>query len=466
MKNKLSFLIGLCSNSHDKTNRFLVSLIHATEISKFRDNWGKIVVVRPAQYKEKFLKLSAFIQKKLVSSNIDFLQLRPKISKDIWTNIEIRKSLFGLFGNTQYHIAAQRNRTILAIKEVVGKEPFDLYAILDDDLIFENAILRKQKNRFRQVTDVDFINTFDFFKHLLKIKRYTGKGPVIGGNTGCPPIPPSSAIASMISDKKQSLAGLRRYGKIIQAQFDDYYYDLTEKDTKSSESGYWLPFKYKEKEIAPNLQNMLLGITTSRPLLFDEKRLLSTPMPSFLRGGNTYFDSWEQLSKTPHLSLVANGVSTRRSDMISARLFSESGAKYYQTYFPLGHFRMRENNERITKEAFRSSLIRETFGFVFLRAFNSFVDNKNWRKTWDIKFNRRLYDLEMMFSIVQREMLKSKRLFSLQEIDLVNKLCQWEGINSILVQYDKIFKEQCQLILNQLDNILKCWDREIKRNTQ
>ena len=63
MKNKLSFLIGLCSNSHDKTNRFLVSLIHATEISKFRDNWGKIVVVRPAQYKEKFLKLSTFIQK-------------------------------------------------------------------------------------------------------------------------------------------------------------------------------------------------------------------------------------------------------------------------------------------------------------------------------------------------------------------------------------------------------------------
>jgi len=128
---------------------------------------------------------------------------------------------------------------------------------------------------------------------------------------------------------------------------------------------------------------------------------------------------------------------------------------------------MRENNERITKEAFSLFAYKRNILDLFFSAlFNSFVDNKNWRKTWDIKFNRRLYDLEMMFSIVQREMLKSKRLFSLQEIDLVNKLCQWEGINSILVQYDKIFKEQCQLILNQLDNILKCWDREIKRNTQ
>jgi len=465
MRNKLNFLIGLCSNSYNKTNRFLISLIHSAEISKFRDNWGKIVVVRPTQYQENFLKLSTFIQKKLVSNNIDFLQLRPKISKDIWTNIEIRKSLFGLFGNTQYHIAAQRNRTILAIKEVVSKQMFDLYAILDDDLIFENAILRKQEKSF-SVNYVDFINTFDFFKHLFKIKRYTEKGPIIGGNTGCPPIPPSSAIASIISDKKQPLVSLHQYGKMIQAQFDDYYYDLTEKDAKSSESGCWLPFKYKEKEIVPNLQNMLFGTITSRPLLFDEKKLLFTPTPSFLRGGNTYFDSWEQLSKMPHLSLVANGVSTRRSDMVSARLFSDREGQYYQTYFPLGHFRMKENNERITKEAFYSSLIRETFGFVFLRTFNSFIDNKDWRKTWDIKFNKRLCDLEMMLSILQKEMLKSKKLFSSQELNLINELCQWKDVNFILVQYDKIFKEQCQFILNQLDNILKCWNREIKRNTQ
>jgi hypothetical protein len=468
MANKLNFIIGLCSNSFEKTSRFLSSLSDAVQRSKFRfKNLNKIIVVRPLQYKERENQLSPDLLNYLQRGDISFLQFDPKVSNKIWGNEEILECLFGIYSSSQYHIAAQRNRTILSMGSLVNKTPENLYAVLDDDLIFENAILNKKKTS--GISFVDFTETFDYFKYLPKIKEYCSSlGPIIGGNTGCPPIPPTSAFSSIIDDRKRFLPGdSLKSENIVEAQSKDYYYDLSVTEDKSEEKGFWLPYRYKDYEAMPTLSNMLLGVLTSRPLIFDEEKFLNFPKKSFLRGGNTFFGSWDQLSRAPHLSLFVNGMSTRRSDMISAKIFPYLGNQdYYQTYFPLGHFRMngKATNSSIIKKFFYSSLLRETFGVLFLRVFGSFLDNGDWKETWSTEFTNRLESIKTMFSLAQEEALSSlKESFNYDEISLLKDLSNWSVVEKILRENDKLFYNQCQLIINNFSEIITSWKREIEK---
>ncbi len=459
-KGKINLLIGLCSDSYKKTERFLLSFIDSIEFSKHFEAFGDIVIVRALQYKEKPIQLLPKIQAVFAARDIKFIQSNPTIEIK---NFKYKKNLFGIHGGNQYHIAAQRNRTILAIKEIVRKKTFDIYAILDDDLIFENAVLHKQKDHEPKVF-IRFVHTFDFFKGLIKIKEYVKDGPVIGGNTGCPPIPSCSAFFSMIKDRQHGFSDV--FGNeesLIKAQKKDYYYDLTENDDQSSQRGYWIPYKHKNQIVYPDLKKLLLGIVTTRPLLFDKERLLLAPVPSTLRGGNTYFGSWKQLSEIPHISLMSNGLSTRRSDMIAARIFSHKKRQYYQTYFPLGHFRLQEKNKTNIEEYLLFSFIRETFGVVFLRTLNSYLAGKNWKKEWDIRFTKRLNDLRKMFISIQQQIEISSNLFNKNEQKMIRSLASWDKVQDSLNQHDKIMKNQSIEILENIDQILIYWRKELKK---
>src|ERR1039458_1975741 len=133
----MRFLIVLTSNSDEKTLRFLISLTRCLSKSPNRHKWH-ITVLRPPPYNTPSMLLPASLVSHLHKLNVAFLQ--PHIH--LLPATPFRHFLFCAH-NGSHSIAAQRNHGLLAAHDYLQITTADLIAVLDDDLVFENALLKQ-----------------------------------------------------------------------------------------------------------------------------------------------------------------------------------------------------------------------------------------------------------------------------------------------------------------------------------
>ena len=162
----------------------------------------------------------------------------------------------------------------------------------------------------------------------------------IGLCTGAPPLPFASTMRMQMVDLAASLFWLRMLppeqplpdlgaenAKLRDGR-EDYYYDLSRKETDRLESPFWVtPRNVGETagdaflRIASEASRMLAGDEVFRPLAIaanaDPLRLASNALH---RGGNTFVFNVEALRLAPNPAPTIDGRPSRRSDMIWALL--------------------------------------------------------------------------------------------------------------------------------------------------
>jgi hypothetical protein len=300
---------------------------------------------------------------------------------------------------------------LLALNNFLETTTVDLIAVLDDDLIFQNALLKRDHAGELCVT---FETTHDYLLGLETIYNLSKDGPIIGGSTGCPPTPGASAIRCAIEDIDNSVNALSST-ELLVAQEADYFYDFREHSDSDVSKGAWLSYRYNEEIVSPSFSNVLFGITPSRPLIFDSGRLLRGQEPSTRKGGNTYFGDPHHLLSIPHLSLCVDGLSTRRSDMIVAETAKQRGIIYRKTYFPLGHLRIAN-----TAAGHGLSMLRTTeaelFGAALQRGITSFIGGGGHVDAWKDIFARRLNQILETYSFMDRATIHSDNRRELIEL--------------------------------------------------
>ena len=176
---------------------------------------------------------------------------------------------------------------------------------------------------------------------------------------------------------------------LLTAQDTDYYYDFREDRSVHISQGAWFTYCYDDQHITPSLTTILLGVTPTRPLIFNSEALLRVAVPSTRRGGNTYFANAKDLLAIPHVALCVDGLSTRRSDMIVAEVAKVQGVIYRETYFPLGHLRITTSAMANSQFAL-DNIEAELFGVSLHRGIQSFVASCDYIRAWKDIYARRL----------------------------------------------------------------------------
>lgn len=451
-----TFLIGLTSDSNFKTERFINSLINLSRELKSRNTWGTITVLRVLPYNEERLSLSLKKVQTLKILDIQFLQC--SIDNLLENHDPYLKTIFPVSGKS-YSIAAQRNRTLLAINSFPDIDDMDLISILDDDIVFENAVLNKDdKDNYY----VDFKISFDYFGGLHKILKLVEPGPIIGGNTGCPPVPATSSLESLIADFINSTKDINEQ-ILIDSQKLDYYYDLSDLANKSKSKGAWFNYKLNNNLTLPSIDKLLKGITPTRPLLFDKDRLLIKPTKSIMRGGNTYFKNKNQLTSFPHLTLVCDDVSLRRSDMIVAEYSNTTKHIYRQTYFPVGHYRMNTIRKRLSTDDVANIITSDLLGVVFHRSVRAYLENKNYNTVWETTYKNRLKK-QMKTIKNAKDLLKNPAFKNVEDYDKqLTSLLNEKHIKKKLELRNKRFKREFTKLIMDIDGVFNYWENLIEK---
>jgi hypothetical protein len=436
-------LIALTSDSDLKALRFITSLVSSLLESANRTKW-QITILRARAYNGSALALPANTLSQLDSLNVSFLQPQILLSPDV----PFREFLFCTH-NGSYSIAAQRNRGLLAANDFLQISGADLIAVLDDDLIFQNAVLSSDRQGHLCVR---FETTNDYVSGLATIHALARSGPVIGGSTGCPPVPGVSAIKCAIDDITNSANSLSA-SELRAAQESDYYYDYRVLSNSDVQHGAWLSYYYNDENFAPSFDNILSGVTPTRPLIFNAERLFVGDAPSTRRGGNTYFSDAQHLLPIPHLALCVDGLSTRRSDMIVAEIARQRGIVYQETYFPLGHLRI-PNKSASTRAGVFNAIEAELFGVAFHRGITSFISGGDHVKAWKEIFATRLKRFLQTPSYIDHASLPYHVRSEVME--LAHQLDCKEFLKRV-VKHEKEFFQTYLRLIKHYSEIDHCW---------
>jgi hypothetical protein len=444
MAESKTLLIALTSDSDHKTLRFMLSLTHSLKRTDNRRKWGQIVILRTLPYNKQKIRLDRTVASQLTSLNVLFLQ--PQVHID--ETHQYHRFLFAR--NTHsYSTAAQRNRQLLAVNDWTRENRVDLIAVLDDDLLFQNAQLTRDG---QGDVYVSFDDAYDYLLELDKMYELAKAGPIAGGNTGCPPIPGLLGIRGALTDFTGTFADVSS-SDLIAAQACDYYYDFSDRLNSAPSRGAWIKYYYNSEYAEPSSHNVLWGVTPTRPLIFNKDALLKEIRPGTNIGGNTYFSNSKELLFIPHLSLTVEGVSTRRSDMIVAEIARSKGIIYQETYFPLGHLRL-DGGTKVVKEVVCRIVESELFGVSFHRGVRSFVQGGDYRKEWEQIFQAR------------RDSLIANLIFSKTEALRINNdeigaelalLCDPEYVSSHLLEKYSAYFEKYEFVLDNLDQLQRHW---------
>jgi hypothetical protein len=436
-------VIVLTSNSDRKSMRFITSLIASLFEAQNRRKW-QITVLRTPPYNTSALQLPPAVVSQLHSHNVSFLQ--PQVS--LSPVVPFHECLF-CSHNDSYSIAAQRNRGLLAVNDFLQTNTVDLIAVLDDDLIFQNALLKRNQHGELCVT---FETTHDYLSGLETIYTLAKTGPIIGGSTGCPPIPGVLAIRGAMEDMNNDVNDIS-LAEILAAQEADYYYDLREHSETALSQGAWFSYRYNDESIASSLSNILFGVTPTRPLIFNGDALFRAHRPSTRRGGNTYFTNTHHLLSIPHVTLCVNGLSTRRSDMIVAEVAKQKGITYRETYFPLGHLRIAED-AALSVPSVLNAIEAELFGVSLHRGITSFVANGDFIKAWKDIFDRRLMYIMQTRSYIDRALVSSQKM---REVAELAGVFDCKHIHERFVLREKHFFQKYMRLVEQYSEIDRHW---------
>lgn len=177
---------------------------------------------------------------------------------------------------------------------------------------------------------------------------------LIGGNTGCPPIPGFCFLYLQIFDLIEHIDSAQRqnpnapyYPHTNPRHLPDYYYDTSDLGT----SHLGIPFDWEPDVTADRLsvrEALLAHLRAFSSVLHGQPatRLLvhqpDLPMiPTTARGGNAVFFDLDALFAAPYLALrLTQDVVSRRGDTVWAHLAANvSGVSVYQAPFPVHHYR-------------------------------------------------------------------------------------------------------------------------------
>lgn len=219
--------------------------------------------------------------------------------------------------------------------------------MLDDDLRFERLELTAAGLATKPL--VDMRRTVDRL-----YREHPEVSVLIGGNTGCPPIPGfcflhvqiRDLVAHIRSASQQDPDAPYRPGKNPR-NLSDYYYDTS--DSGDAHLDHVFDWEPESKPEGVSVRDALLshlrsvaGLQYGQPAT----RLLTYQpdlgiAPTTARGGNALFFDLDALFAAPYVAIrLAQDVVSRRGDTIWAHLASDiPGVSVYQAPFPLHHVR-------------------------------------------------------------------------------------------------------------------------------
>ena len=295
-------------------------------------------------------------------------------------------------------IQRSRIQMILAITHYRNEIEGSIIWQLDDDMVFE---YQENERLFPDVVE--------------KVIAFQGQHPDVDAATGTgfhtPPLPVllylEKNLKDLISGRPLPLKGLYT----SPAYYHDLYVD----------SGLLEPTQFvkrSEIEVDHLFRQLLSGDPVFRPI----PDVFFKPEKPWHRGGNFILFNIEAALAFPHLAVHHRGLTSRRSDMIHARLLFESGFKL--SGIPLGLYHFREQHQAPNFTNLKFEYLRDALGAVAVR----FIDNE---ETAFERLRQHREHIDRLTSLVKtlrqnyHSVLADELLLTLAEIQ--HELSEWEG---------------------------------------
>lgn len=218
--------------------------------------------------------------------------------------------------------------------------------MLDDDLEFAHLEAREG--------GLSLVTADDLLLRAAALRRAHPEASVlVGGTTGCPPVPGFAFVASQAVDLVRHVAEAARssptgiYRPVRRDRtVPDYYYDHSDEGAAHQGHGFdWEGTDAGEMDVRGALlahleaiQGIAWGMPATRLLVHDPGR---EPVSTIARGGNALFFDPDALFVAPLLAMRgADGIVTRRADTVWAELMAgEPCASVKAAPLPLHHVR-------------------------------------------------------------------------------------------------------------------------------
>jgi len=230
-------------------------------------------------------------------------------------------------GAERASIAVARTMLQTYLYELARRRPGAVVWILDEDMLLETLTWRAGCG-----VESEPLAIVDALVRLRASKIDVAIGTV----TDAPPLPFASCVRTQLVDAYHNLEWMAALepGAALpdraaenmeqRARCEDYYYDLSRRETDHLESPFWYVPAVRDAtsqaaliEMLGRLARILAGEQVFRPLVVDGSVDPSTrAKPSVHRGGNTFVFDTEALRDFSNGVPAIDGQSTRRSDMV------------------------------------------------------------------------------------------------------------------------------------------------------
>ncbi|MEQ8456664.1 MAG: glycosyltransferase [Sandaracinaceae bacterium] len=224
-------------------------------------------------------------------------------------------------------IATARTMLQAYLHDLAKRRPGAVVWILDEDMQLETLAWRAGRGVASEPLAV--VDVLD----RLREQRVD---VAIGTVTDAPPLPFASCVRTQLVDAYHNLEWLAALepshelpdrsaeNMALRARCEDYYYDLSRRETDHLESPFWITpstgsATARDAFISTMLRlpRILAGEQVFRPLLVDGAvDPVAMAKPSVHRGGNAFVFDPEALRDFPNAVPEVEGQSTRRSDMV------------------------------------------------------------------------------------------------------------------------------------------------------
>jgi len=234
-------------------------------------------------------------------------------------------------GHDRVSIATARTMLQAYLYELAQRRPGAVVWILDEDMQLETLTWRAETGVV--AAPLPLVDS------LLRL-RALDVDVAIGTVTDAPPLPFASCMRTQLVDAHHNLAWLGALdpdtrlpdrsaeNMELRSRCEDYYYDLSRRETDHLETPFWLvpsaantTVRIAFLELVHRLPRILAGEQVFRPLVLDA---LVDPVaarrPSVHRGGNPSWCVTAALRYFSNLLPPIGGKSTRRSDMVCSLL--------------------------------------------------------------------------------------------------------------------------------------------------
>jgi hypothetical protein len=294
-------------------------------------------------------------------------------------------------------IQRSRVQMILAVmhyrKEIEGSILWQL----DDDMVFE---YQESECPFPDVVE----KVLAFHKQHPEVDAATGTG------FHTPPLPVllymEKNLKDLVTGRPLPLKGL--------STSPSYYHDLYT-DSEFPESLQVVERSHIEVDFL--FRQILSGDPVFRPI----PEAFFEPEKPWHRGGNFILFNLEAVLAMPHLAVHHRGLTSRRSDMIHARLLHEAGFKI--SGIPLGLFHFREQQQAPNFTKLKLEYLRDTLGAVAVR----FLDKEETAFERLLQHREHIDRLSTLVTILKqiyRSALADELLITLEEIR--HELSEWQ----------------------------------------